>query len=137
MISFSNFIEAFFHSSDSDLPKKTPVSTRLKPHNLNIFIFLITALPDELLSVVFKYLVLKRLKRLVSESDMLWSTVCLDEWGISYLSHKEHLETIMKHTRGFRYFLVAYIGVKQNPFKEPQATAHTIFNNSVLFVSWT
>ena len=71
MISFSNFIEAFFHSSDSDLPKKTPVSTRLKPHNLNIFIFLITALPDELLSVVFKYLVLKRLKRLVSESDML------------------------------------------------------------------
>ena len=26
---------------------------------------------------------------------------------------------------GFRYFSVAYIEVKQNPFKEPQATVHS------------
>ena len=59
---------------------------------------------------------------------MLWSTVCLDEWGISYLN-EEHLETIMKHTRGFRYFSVAYIEVKQNPFKEPRAKVYAIFND--------
>ena len=46
--------------------------------------------------------------------------------GISYLSD-EHLETITKHTRGFRYFSVTYIEVKKNPFEEPQATVHAIF----------
>ena len=56
--------------------------------------------------------------------------------GISYLSD-EHLETITKHTRGFRYFSVTYIEVKKNPFEEPQATVHAIFKSSVLFVSWT
>ena len=50
---------------------------------------------------------------------------CRDEWGISYLSD-EHLETITKHTRGFRYFSVTYIEVKKNPFEEPQATVHAI-----------
>ena len=115
-------------------PQKFPVSTQLKLHNSNILIFLITALPDEPLCVVFKYLSLKEIKnklrlvcrrwRLVSESDMLWSTVCLDEWGISY-PIDEHLETITKHTGGLRYFSVAYIEVKLNPFKEPQATVHS------------
>ena len=35
----------------------------------------------------------------------------------------------MKHTRGFRYFSVAYIEVKKNPFKEPQAKVYAIFND--------
>ena len=87
------------------------------------------------LYVVFKYLSLEEIKnklklvsrrwRRVCGSDMLWSNDCLDEWGICYPS-EEHLETITKHTRGFRYFSVAYIEVKQNPFKEPQATVYVI-----------
>ena len=122
-------------------PQKFPVSTQLELHNWNIFIFLITALSDEPLCVVFKYLSFEEIKnklivcrrwRLVSVSNTLWSTVSLDEWGISYPSLIEHLETITKHTRGFRYFSVAYIEVKQNPFKEPQATVHAVFNNLCL-----
>ena len=105
---------------------------------MKILIFLITALPDELLCVVFKYFSLKEIinkLRLVcgiwrrtSESDILWTNVCLDEWGISHLS-EDQLKTIIKHARGFRNFSVAYIDVKKHRFKETQSTAHAICNS--------
>ena len=108
---------------------------------MKILIFLITALPDELLCVVFKYFSLKEIinkLRLVcgiwrrtSESDMLWTNVCLDEWGISHLS-EDQLKTIIKHARGFRNFSVAYIDVKKHRFKETQSTAHAICNSLCL-----
>ena len=91
--------------------------------------------------VVFKYfsleiinkiinklrLVCRRWRR-ISESDMLWSNVCLDEWDITHLS-EDHLKTIIKHARGFRYFSVAYIDVKKHRFKEPQPVGHAICNS--------
>ena len=69
--------------------------------------------------------------RRTSESDMLWTNVCLDEWGISHLSD-DQLKTIIKHARGFRNFLVAYIDVKKHRFKETQSTAHAICNSLCL-----
>ena len=95
-------------------------------------------------SSIFKYLkVLKRLKqakaRMQKMETSLWKWHIGKQrppWWMGHLSG-EHLETIMKHTMGFRYFSLAYIEVKQNPFKEPQATVHAIFKSSVLFVSWT
>ena len=64
---------------------------------------------------------------------MLWTNddECLDEWGISHLS-EDQLKTIIKHARGFRNFLVAYIDVKKHRFKETQSTAHTICNTLCL-----
>ena len=105
---------------------------------MTILIFLITALPDELLCVVFKYFSLKeiinklglvcRRWRRITESDILWTDVCLDEWGITHLS-EDQLKTIIKHARGFRNFSVAYIDVKKHRFKETQSTAHAICNS--------
>ena len=102
---------------------------------MTILIFLITASPDELLCVVFKYfspkeiinklrLVCRRWRR-ISESDMLWTNVCLDEWGITHFS-EDQLKTSIKHARGFRNFSVAYIDVNKHRFKETQSTTHTI-----------
>ena len=59
---------------------------------------------------------------------MLWTNVCLDEWDITHLS-EDHLKTIIKHARGFRYFSVAYIDVKKHRFKEPQPAGHAICNS--------
>ena len=56
---------------------------------------------------------------------MLWTNVCLDEWGITHFS-EDQLKTIIKHARGFRNFSVAYIDVNKHRFKETQSTAHTI-----------
>ena len=108
---------------------------------MTILIFLITALPDELLCVVFKYFSLKeiinklglvcRRWRRITESDILWTDVCLDEWGITHLS-EDQLKTIIKHARGFRNFSVAYIDVKKHRFKETQSTAHAICNSLCL-----
>ena len=77
--------------------------------------------------VLFKYFSLKeiinnlrlicRRWRCISESDMLWTNVCLDEWGITHLS-EDQLKTIIKHAQGFRNFSVAYIDVKKHQFKE-------------------
>ena len=108
---------------------------------MTILILFITASPDELLSVVFKYfspkeiinklrLVCRRWRR-ISESDMLWTNVCLDEWGITHFS-EDQLKTIIKHARGFRNFSVAYIDVKKHRFKETQSTAHAICNSLCL-----
>ena len=102
---------------------------------MTILIFLITASPDELLCIVFKYFspkeiinklwfVCRRWRR-ISESDMLWTNVCLEEWGITHFS-EDQLKTIIKHARGFRNFSVAYIDVNKHRFKETQSTAHTI-----------
>ena len=108
---------------------------------MTILIFLIIALPDELLCVVFKYFSLKeiinklrlvcRRWRRISESDMLWTNVCLDEWGITHFS-EDQLKTIIKHARGFRNFSVAYIDVKKHRFKETQSIAHAICNSLCL-----
>ena len=108
---------------------------------MTILIFLIIALPDELLCVVIKYFSLKeiinklrlvcRRWRRISESDMLWTNVCLDEWGITHFS-EDQLKTIIKHARGFRNFSVAYIDVKKHRFKETQSTAHAICNSLCL-----
>ena len=62
---------------------------------------------------------------------MLWTNVCLDEWGITHLS-EDQLKTIIKHARGFRNFSVVYIDVKKHWFKETQSTAHTICNTLCL-----
>ena len=62
---------------------------------------------------------------------MLWTNVCLDEWGITHLS-EDQLKTIIKYERGFRNFSVAYIDVKKHRFKETQSTAHTICNSLCL-----
>ena len=62
---------------------------------------------------------------------MLWTNVCLDEWGITHLS-EDQLKTIIKHARGFRNFLVAYIDVKKHRFKETQSTAPAICNSLCL-----
>ena len=62
---------------------------------------------------------------------MLWTNVCLDEWGITHLS-EDQLKTIIKHARGFRNFSVAYIDVKKHRFKETQSTAHAICNSLCL-----
>ena len=62
---------------------------------------------------------------------MLWTNVCLDEWGISHLS-EDQLKTIIKHARGFRNFSVAYIDVKKHRFKETKSTAHAICNSLCL-----
>ena len=68
---------------------------------------------------------LHRRWRRISESDMLWTNVCLDEWGITHFS-EDQLKTIIKHARGFRNFSVAYIDVNKHRFKETQSTAHNI-----------
>ena len=65
---------------------------------------------------------------------MLWTNVCLDEWGITHLS-EDQLKTITKHAQVFRNFLVAFIDVKKHGLNETQSTAHTICNT--MFVSWT
>ena len=75
-------------------------------------------------------LVCRRWRR-ISESDMLWTNVCLDEWGITHLS-EDQLKTIIKHARGFRNFSVAYIDVKKHRFKETQSTAPAICNSLCL-----
>ena len=117
------------------------VLDKIWSYNLTIWFFLITALPDELLCVVFKYfsleeiinklrLVWRRWRR-ISESDMLWTNVCLDEWGITQLS-EDQFKTIIKHARGFRYFSVDYIDVKKYRFKETQSTGHAICNSLCL-----
>ena len=62
---------------------------------------------------------------------MLWTNVCLDEWGITHLT-EDQFKTIMKHARGFRYFSVAYIDVKKYRFKETQSTARAICNSLCL-----
>ena len=62
---------------------------------------------------------------------MLWTNVCLDEWGITHLS-EDQLKRIIKHVRGLRNFSVAYIDVKKHRFKETQSTAHTICNSLCL-----
>ena len=62
---------------------------------------------------------------------MLWTNVCLDEWGITQLS-EDQFKTIIKHARGFRYFSVAYIDVKKYRFKETQSTGHAICNSLCL-----
>ena len=108
---------------------------------MTILIFLIIALPDELLCVVFKYFSLKeiinklrlvcRRWRRISESDMLWTNVCLDEWGITHLS-EDQLKTIIQHARGFINFSVAYIDVKKRRVKETQSIAHAICNSLCL-----
>ena len=75
-------------------------------------------------------LVCRRWRR-ISESDMLWTNVCLDEWGITHLS-EDQLKTIIKHARGFRNFSVAYIDVKKHRFKETQSAAPAICNSLCL-----
>ena len=74
---------------------------------------------------------LHRRWRRISESDMLWTNVCLDEWGITHFS-EDQLKTIIKHARGFRNFSVAYIDVKKHRFKETQSAAPAICNSLCL-----
>ena len=91
--------------------------------------------------VIFKYFSLEeminklrlacRRWRRISESDMLWANVCLDEWGVTHLS-EDKFKTIIKHAQGFRYSSVAYIDVKKYRFKETQSTAHAICNSLCL-----
>lgn len=45
--------------------------------------------------------------RRVSENNLLWKNICLDEWPI-YTLKMEHLEYIMSHAKGFRLFSLAY-----------------------------
>ena len=62
---------------------------------------------------------------------MLWTNVCLDEWGTTHLSENQ-LKTIIQHARGFRNFSVAYIDVKKRRVKETQSIAHAICNSLCL-----
>ena len=62
---------------------------------------------------------------------MLWTNVCLVEWGITHL-REDQFKTIIKHAQGFRYFSVAYIDVKKYRFKGTRSTAHAICNSLCL-----